>query len=291
MQWDSPAQINIYFGLNVSSEEPEEIRKAVVRKMADIHPDNNGSVFPNTEVENEWHELMSAKKYFDETHAESQLIPLNQVTSIVKAIGAANVPSIDTRISLLKQDARLEAKYRITTPRISSGTIAAVCGFLFTISEKLASNSLIGSFFSQSVVQFILLVSTMISGIFFVFTWTNETVLERNVEYLSSEESGKYILSRLYHSKLNKEGHKSRRFTLNELIDSLLMFRNHDRMELSGLYRTGKLTPTMAEKIAILQTDRYKSRGVIVELQNIGFDRVFEISNSVMNEFEKYGFR
>jgi hypothetical protein len=292
MNWESSEQIAAFFDLREAAEgDLGALRRAVVKKMASIHPDSNESGFPDFETEELWHQLHSAKAFLDESLAmskpdtpQNQMIPISQVKELVKIFSQVRSNSIESRLSSLKAEARGDARSRGMVPRIGSGAFAAICAFLFAFPSSAKDNPLIGHWVQTTAAQWILLIATAYSAAFFLMTWTRERRQEELTEFLSSEEGMRQTMIRMIERRARSDGHP-RRFTLPEWTKQLMPNRHHEYFSpWLALIGGRNISRSLADKIATLHVERMAERSVIIELPQKGFDRVFEISPATYEE-------
>lgn len=292
MNWNSPEQIATYFGLRDAAEDDlEALRRAVTKKMASIHPDTNPDGFSDQETEELWHQLHSAKEFIEKAIASSrsessgnQLIPVSQVTALVKSITQAGLQPAETRLSSLKVEAREDARSRGFIPRIGSGVFATISAFLFTFSSSAKDHPLLGEWLQTTTAQYFLLAAMLYSGMFFFMTWTRERRQETLVEFLSSEEGLRETMTNLFQRRSDRN-EQFRRFTLRNLTEELRPSRHREHFSpLSVLFGGQYISRSVADQIAALHVERLVKRGVIIELPQKGLDRVFEVSRATYTE-------
>ena len=293
MNWDSTEQIAIFFDFpEATHNDPVALRLAITRKMASVHPDNNQGDFEDIKTETLWNQLHSAKAFLDVRgktgigdQTNTQMIPLSQVTELVKVITEAGRPSLEASVSALKAEARSDARSDVTVPRISSGAIATICGFLFAFPNTVKDNPIFGHLLKYTEVQLFLFIMSFMFAMIFVMTWSNEKWQEQKVGFLSTEEGLKHTLSALNHQNNN-----SRQFTHSNLTQAINPtsryghFVSHEIMT-SFMFGSKRLSMSLTDKIATLQLDKLKQRGVIIELPQAGLERTYEFSESAFRGF------
>lgn len=300
MNWESIEQIVSYFQLTIDDSDPIEVKKAIKMKMADIHPDKNNQQFKSESDEELWRNLNSAKLYLDKCNqSRTALIPVSQLPALIKSIQQSNLPPIENRISDLRQESRSDNHSKNMLPRISSGVFATICGFLFTFSSSLKDHPFLGNFISMRETQIALLIAMVYSGVFFVMTWMRERRQEVKLDWLVTNEgiraTIKLLLAKLSHEQHCKNLH---RFTLRDLTKVLHVCDVSEyRRELSiqRLFEEfpflggACLSNSIAEKVARLQIEALKERGILFEVPKKGFEIVYELSGEaskeLMNEF------
>lgn len=292
MTWNSPEQIATFFNIKDNDDKDlNSLRFSLTKKMASIHPDSNGGTFSDNETEQLWHELQSAKDFIEKSIADSKsessknhMIPIDQVKELLGTFNQLGLQPVTTTISSLKAEARDDARSRGFIPRIGSGAFAAICTFLFAFPNSMKDNPIIGKWLENPMFQLILLVLILYSGVFFLMTWTRERRQAERVEFLSTEEGLRNTMIRLFQQR-DKETEHPRRFTLRDFTKALGPSKysaNHPPISL--LFGGGSISDSLADKIANLHISKLLSRGVIIETQQEGLDRTFEVSRVIFDE-------
>ncbi|NNR20427.1 hypothetical protein GBT08_19215 [Escherichia coli] len=288
MNWDSAEQIAAFFDFpDTLREDPVALRLAIIRKMASVHPDHHQGNFKDIETETLWDQLNSAKVFLDTQdkaafldQTSTQLIPLSQVTELVKVISQTGRNSIENSVSSLKAEARSDARSDGIVPRISSGVAATICAFLFAFPNTVKDNPIIGELLKNQQMQLMLLILSFFFAMLFMMTWSNEKRQEAKVDFLSTEEGLKHTLY-----KLSRHINNSRRFAHNDLIQAIRPSSRNSRssyLEVMNpfIFSSNRLSMSLADKIASLQLDKLKQRGMIIELPQTGLDRTYEFSET-----------
>lgn len=291
MNWESTEQIITYFDLKLNDNNLSSVRKAIIKSMAGIHPDRNNKSFMSDKDEKRWHELSSAKRFLDEQISHQALIPISELPAIIKSLQEITLNPLEQRVATLKQEARNEFKSQSYIPRIGSGVFAAICGFLFTFSSTVKDHPLLGELLSNRGTQIFLLVAMFYSGIFFLMLWYRERRLESKVEWLTSEEGIRATFSVLIQWDRFAEQENPQRFTLRKLTDvvsgrHIARFETPIRRSMEGfpLFFSSRIHGSIAEKVAKIQIDTLKERGILVELPQRGFEKIYELKKDAMSE-------
>lgn len=295
MNWESAEQIAAFFDFSdTPHEDPVALRLAIIRKMASVHPDHHQGNFKDAETETLWDQLNSAKVFLDTqdkaafvSKKNTQLIPLSQVTELVKIITEAGKPSFENSVSSLKAEARSDARSDGILPRISSGVAATICAFLFAFPNTIKDNPILGDLLKYQLTQMILLTLSFFFAMIFMMTWSNEKRQEAKVDFLSTEEGLKhtlYILCRHINS--------APRFAHSDLIQAISPRSKNSRsgnLEVMNPFGFGsnRLSMSLADRIASLQLDKLKQRGMIIELPQTGLDRIYEFSENAYLELAR----
>lgn len=300
MNWKDNKEIAAYFKFsNDMGSDSSGLRQAIVRKMASIHPDHNSGIFIDDESKNLWQHLNSAKEFIDNQPIENsldennnQLIPMSQVMDLVKVIAATGNQTISLTPSSIKSEVRSDTRSRAFLPRLGSGVFATLSAFFFTFPNTAKDNPIIGPWLKIPESQYYLLCITLISGWLFIRTWIQEKKQEEIIDYLSSDEGLRRILSNMFYG-YNDSNMLERKFSLASFTSAIKLRRhNHESLpiKIMGLYRsallgvTPRLTRSILDKIALMQIEKLIQRGVVVELPHSGLDRTFEISEAALND-------
>lgn len=300
MNWKDNKEIAAYFKFsNVMESDSSELRQAIVRKMASIHPDNNSGVFIDDESKNLWQHLNSAKEFIDNQSIEKskgenhkQLIPMSQVMDLVKLITAAGTQTVGLTPSLIKSEVRSDTRTRAFLPRLGSGVFATLSAFFFTFPNTAKDNPIIGPWLQRPESQYYLLCVSLLSGWLFIRTWIQEKRQEELIDFLSSDEGLRRILSKMYCGYVGFNI-SERKFSLPDFTRAInlrdsnrgsviaIVIREHKSLLLGS---TPKLSRSIVDKIALMQIEKLIQRGLIVELSHSGLDRTFELSEAVYND-------
>lgn len=282
MDWESIEQVNSYFGLDVDNDNPNAVRRAIIKKMRKIHPDNNENQFKSENERLLWNELNSAKEFLNNFDKESAtLISMSQLPAIIQSIQKANLPSIENRVSDFRQEVRADSHSRYLPFRIGSSVFAGIFGSLWAFSRALKDHPVLGDFISSKQANLAFILLMLLSGFCFLLTWVIEKKQEEHLDRLLTEEGiGTTIINLLRGPReiwIERQGNR-RRFTLRDITWVLSKRGSIDE------FSSHKLRPGIAEKVAKLQIASLKERGALIELPNKGFERIYELSTEATNE-------
>lgn len=300
MNWKNNKEIAAYFKFsNVMGSDSSELRQAIVRKMASIHPDNNSGIFIDDESKNLWQHLNSAKEFIDNQSIEKskgenhkQLIPMSQVMDLVKVITAAGTQTVSLTPSLIKSEVRSDTRTRAFLPRLGSGVFATLSAFFFTFPNTAKDNPIIGPWLQRPESQYYLLCVSLLSGWLFIRTWIKEKRQEELIDFLSSDEGLRRILSEMSCGYVGFNI-SERRFSLPAFTRAInLRYSNREPVIAKVImgYKSllfgsmPKLSRSIVDKIALMQIEKLIQRGLIVELPHSGLDRMFELSEAAYND-------
>ena len=85
MEYYNIKQIRDEFGID--NESPDEIRKELIKRMSEIHPDKNKGEFSSEREKGDYFKIDSARRFLDEqTKDHEALIPLKDVTDLIETV-------------------------------------------------------------------------------------------------------------------------------------------------------------------------------------------------------------
>ncbi|EPF6087188.1 hypothetical protein DMB99_07060 [Proteus mirabilis] len=302
MNWKNNKEIAAYFNLpNITGNDTSELRQAIVRQMALLHPDNNSGIFIDDESKKRWQQLSSAKEFIDNQSIEKsmgennkQMVPMSQVMDLVKVITATGTQTVSLTPSLIKSEVRSDVRIRAFLPRLGSGVFATLSAFFFTFPNTAKDNPIIGPWLQRPESQYYLLGVSLLSGWLFIRTWIQEKRQEELIDYLSSDEGLRRILSSMF-CECFKFNMSERKFSLPDFTRAIKLRHSAREPHIARVmmaYKSlllgsaPKLSRTIIEKIALMQIEKLIQRGLVVELPHSGLDRIFEISEAAYNDIK-----
>lgn len=289
MQWTSSEQIVSELRLSPNGDSSEEILACVRQEMAAIHPDKSNGTFKSPDDEERWHKLTAAKEYLEnESHHALAMIPVSQLTAIIKTVIEASAEPASTRTSRFLNESASSIRRQTFFPKLTSGIFAAVCGFLVSISGILKDNPILGPILAIKQFQLLLVILMLYSAVLFVLFWIREGQKERRVEWLLTTSGIQTTLRRALDQALfdgNFWEFKFRDFLNGSYPNRKMeMMRTGPLGPLVFLIAPGQIDHALAEKTADLMLDRLKEDKIIAELSRRGFERRFTVTNDVATE-------
>lgn len=300
MNWTSAEQVVRELNLSANPRDYDAIKRELRVGLASIHPDKNGGTFSNTADETRYNAISSAYEYIGRSADDSTaLIPVTQLPAIIKAVRDAQVAPRQAQISTLRTECRSESRVathdRYLLPKVGSGTFAAVCGALFTFSGSLVDHPILGAMAKTAGFQYGLLTASAYAGLFFLLTWSRERREEARVEWLMSDEGRRHIFDNLLRKtrdpmRVSKSGH----FTAREVVDVIMEDSGYRMgspavLVAAVLLSRGRITTSVAEKIADVHLLELEQRGAIRKLEDPSIDVVYEFDAQVRHSLEKSG--
>jgi hypothetical protein len=136
MPWASLADIVYEFELKSSPDDSDGIRRELLQRLANVHPDKTGTegTFSSDQQREVFLKLQSAVEFLDRVQNQSkQVVPLNQIPAIIEAAVRSVTPTTAAEVG--KLDILAECRRRLrrhnAVPKITSATIAGICVILF----------------------------------------------------------------------------------------------------------------------------------------------------------------
>src|SRR6185369_6300479 len=176
--------------LEADPADVDDVRSRIREELASIHPDKqHNREFRSSEDRERFNELVEALEYLEtRKKLETALIPVSQVTELIKAINKVQEPTREEKAAKVKDECRSiyekETKSKYTIPRISSGVLAGFCALIFHNSDKfydaikvpneLNPRPLLAKIIEPSTFQLFVSVAFVTASLLFLFTWIFE---------------------------------------------------------------------------------------------------------------------
>jgi len=288
MAWLSIREIVEELGLRTAVNDTDGLKSELRKEVSRLHPDKNNGEFSSTAAKERFNQLTQALEFLDRQSEESQaLVPISQVTAIVKAVIEAISPSRDDRVSKSTNEYRAARRSEVASTyklsRLSSGVFAAICGAILAFSGSLRDNAIFYPLVRRTENQLFVLSLFLCSGLFFFLTWILERRDEARSEWLLSEDGRRFLLKKLLeHHLLMGEPIK---FTLRELISEIREF-GMSRNRIPFLSPT-VISRSLAESMAKIHIEELESRGAIKRDNSSKLDVVYQVQHETLDEFRK----
>lgn len=277
MIWQTPKQVADDLGLPTDDDSPEAVRKALILRMAEAHPDSNGGKTDDAL----WQQLSSAKEFLERYREDSRaLIPISQLPALIQALSAASRSADQSPAERMRDSTHIDIRGSVLLPRIGSGVFATICAFLFTFPRSVKDNPVLGELLSTSLGENVLLGSLCCSAFIFILTWIAERSRETRVELLMTEAGIEESLSRLYHTA--RPGNVRFTFTSRDLVTLHSHFRRR------GALPSFSLPYTVAEKVARGQIGILLQQDLIREVPRTGFSRSYEVIGDAISSLPNW---
>jgi len=293
MAYKSIEEIIEKFNLLSNKYEFAALRNELKKLLANAHPDKNGGDFASDEDKLRYESLQEAIDFID-SNTSKNLIPINQITDIVKAITSVMQPSREETVARNKREIKLEIhsdiRSRYINWKIGSGTFAAICAGIIAFSKDLTDNPLVGELFKTPIGTSMAATLLFSSAILFVFTWLREQKDEQRKEWLFSEE-GKLHLLRTVISRARRIPNNKYLFSFNDfvsLLNSPRDFMNDENQNipfrLSRTLFSARLSLSTAEQLAKFHLDDLENRGVIQRHTEKSVIKYYTIEENILDD-------
>jgi hypothetical protein len=276
--WTSLDQVVEQFGLDADPRDRESVREALLSELLELHPDKHGGDFPDIETSDRYHSVMSALEFIDRSGASAgALIPVDQLPAIVKSIANAlttvesGSETIDTGADIAVE-IRHGVRRRLFLPRLTSATLAAVSGTLFTLSGTVAEHPVV-SFFEVSAagLSVAMFFTTLVFAMFFVLTWVREQRELAAAEFLMTEEGLLDGLRRLFEDGTRPLEGDTYGFTIHDVREHAVGWRVRDQA------LAEKVAAVMVNKLLRRRVVRRRSEPSVVETYEVDGDTVHDV--------------
>ncbi|MEP3480190.1 MAG: hypothetical protein ABJZ55_13145 [Fuerstiella sp.] len=306
MNWTSYSHIVDELDLDVSPSLPSAVADAVRAKRIATHPDKTGGEFKDEDHKNTYTKLNSANEWIERQAANNALIPIEQLPALIKTIGELQQPSKEEKIGTLVRDTRSEARLsRQSTygaPRIGSGALAAIAAFLAAFPEKFAKVLATGVEPSdaaekakylaelaqrQQAISVLFLTGALAAGAMFCLTW----LFERRDEELTESAMSSNARLELFTCLVSNLSERDKSFTFSaarfvELVREYLGTRGYLPFpyRLFVPSRNSRISPVVAEKIALVHLEELENRGAIEKVESKSLYQKFKIDPEAAEE-------
>ncbi|WP_149500032.1 hypothetical protein [Roseiconus lacunae] len=306
MDWKSYSHIVDELALDVSPNDPSAVADAVRAKRIAAHPDKTGGEFTDDEHKQTYTKLNSANEWIERQGSNNALIPIEQLPSLIKTIGELQQPSKEEKIGKLVRDTRSEARHsRQSTygvPRIGSGALAAIAAFLAAFPEKFAkvfatgveptdagekARYLAELAQRQQSISILFLTGALVAAMMFCLTWLFERRDEELIESAMSSDARMDLFARLV-SRI-RERDDDLTFPAVKFVELVREYLG-DRGFLPFPYRMfvpsrqARISPAVAEKIALVHLEELESRGAIEKVESRSLYQKFKIDPEAAEE-------
>lgn len=312
MTYQSIEELVAKLDLRADPADVNEVKTRIREEIAAIHPDKHNGDFSSAEDKERFNELLKGLDYLETRKTfETALIPVSQVTELIKAINRVQEPTREEKAEKVKDECRSlyvqETRSKYIFPRISSGVLAGFCALIFHNSDKFYSaievrgelnpQPLLAKFIEPSTFQFFVSVAFIIACVMFLFTWINERKEKAKEEWLLSDYGRRSILGRVVKRKRTYQA-EAVTFTLKDWASEILVFDrnkpklNHlhyavdssERSKSSHPFQYGITSQSLAEKIARLHINELQQYELVKKLKARRFEPTYEIEAELVDE-------
>lgn len=160
MEFRSIDQIKSEFGLGAASNE--ELRRSLVKQLADMHPDKTNGEFKTTAQRDAYEKVKRALDFMDKSQS-SNLVRIDDVKELIRVLRAdekvgENVierykSSLERSFSLSRE--RIIGRYRI--PKLSLTTATGITTFLWAFPKLIVEHPILGKIVDPANLTFTML--------------------------------------------------------------------------------------------------------------------------------------
>jgi len=313
MTYQSTEELVAKLHLQADPADINEVRSRIREELASIHPDKqHNREFRSSEDRERFNELVEALEYLEtRKKLETALIPVNQVTELIKAINKVQEPTREEKAAKVKDECRStyeqETKSKYMIPRISSGVLAGFCAIIFHNSDKFYNaimvpngfdnRPLLAKIIEPSTFQFFVSGAFLTASVLFLFTWIFERKEKAKEEWLLSDYGRRSILAKVLKRKRTYQ-RDAVTFTLKDWASEILIFdRNKpkahylhhsvngsDRSQSFLPFQYGITSQSLAEKIARLHINELQHDGVVNKVKIRKLEPTYEIDAELVEE-------
>jgi len=299
MKFKSIQDIIDYFNLKVDESNIGEVRSALIKLLADNHPDKSGGNFTSKEQKEKYNEIKNALDKIDLINSQhNSLVTVDQITDIIKAITDVFAPRKENEKSnievQIKNELRREIKANYNPIKIGSGTVAIICTGLISFSKTLVENPIFAPLLKIPYINFILLYFLILSVFWFLFTWSREKRDEQRKEWLFSEDAKLIILAEVIESSRERhflEDKDKIVFSFRDFVNAIrgkkeARLRPYLRAHLFTirriLYGSSIINISIAEQIARYHISDLENRKIIKKYSEKSLELLYEIDRDLV---------
>jgi hypothetical protein len=180
----------------VTSSDQDEVRKYLIKRLAETHPDKTNGVFATEDQEQEYEKLNLAIEFMDnQKNGGQSLIKIDDLRDLIKLIRDEDS---DRPNVLEKYERNLQKTFslyrektlsRYKFPKVSLTAVTAITTFLWTFPNLVSDHPILSKWVDPqnpylSVIWLQLLILT---GGFWIFTWWKDEREKRFQDLISNE--------------------------------------------------------------------------------------------------------
>ena len=257
----------------IDSQDLDEIKAELKRRLAKEHPDNNGGVCNMETIQKINDDSEYVESLLKNKNTNAAIVPVDEllraVIDITKNTQLSKpkeeelqdklVASIDTQM--------VDFRKRFTRPRYSLVTVTAILTFLWVMPEKIASHPVVQFFVDAWVyddfvvlLTFLWVFACVITGIYWTMTAQAERIEKNLLERIKLENFQNVIFMR-YIKKFKKGATFSKTDFMDYLVNSIYS-TTEKRMYLTRI-RKGYVREEVVQSMADIILNRAIEHGVI----------------------------
>jgi hypothetical protein len=282
MEFESIEQIREEF--EIDSAEPEQVRKELIGRLAEIHPDRREDGELSSEDEERWTKIQNAVDFIDSDETQ-MMVPARQVTALQKKVDELSLTAksneAETQLSenIRDQESRIRSYGR--GPRITSTAVTTVLTGLIAFPEYTSNHPILSEFINFQSTTFIIIwiYCLIFTGMVWWMTKRIESRKRDILDALKSERLQNDLFYRFLGSMLEKEEAPRKTFTKSRFIDFVTdtLERKASNLfdKLFGAQRT--TSAEVVESLAESTLVRAERNGVIEAATDPSLDEKYRI--------------
>jgi len=199
MEYETIKEIIDKFSLTSDIDKTNDIRRELVKKLSEIHPDRNDGKFKDDETKSLYNDIHSAINFIDENYINpTQLVPISKITDLIHLIHDI-IPTKKNK-TIDEFETELHTKFNLDLmkhllknkkPKIISTVISTILSTIWVFPSTINDHPILSQYISTNSSLFIAF--WIISLILTSFIWLHFSIKERKIEraydYLKLEEN------------------------------------------------------------------------------------------------------
>jgi len=178
------------------SDSNIEIRKELIKKISEIHPDKNNGSFANTETEILYNNISSAIEFIDnELKNEQQLIPISaikEITNLIKEIIPVNNTTTEKLLEMKSEllslsDKRINYNFsKNMKPKVASSIISLLITIIWFFPATINEHPVLSHYIDINNSGFNVFWGLCLVTTFFIWNYfiKKEKIIEKAYQYL-----------------------------------------------------------------------------------------------------------
>lgn len=275
MKFSNIEQVKTEF--KITSSHIDDIRRDLIKKLAEAHPDKTSGNFANAEQEEKFERLKQAIEFMD-NQQNASLIKIDDLKELIRLIkdDDKEKPNIIEKYeSNLKKTFELyreKTLSRYKFPKISITAITAAITFLWSFPSLIGEHPILSRWIDPSnpYLSIIWLQSLIVTGTFWFFIWWKDEKEKRFQDLISNEGfQNKLFIEFVNERKIEfrEEGNKEYVFFKEQLIKYILNF-----------YFKRHVDEGVAENLAELILRRALDKGVIIKDSRKSMSDIYRVN-------------
>jgi len=238
------------------------LRDSLNSLRIELHPDKNNGDFKNESDKEKFLKLNAAIQYIDSIKNDNQIIAVERMTELIKAITElipnSTQTTLQNNLDLRIGNAIGQYRSKLYVPKISLTAITGVMTFLFAVPAQLKDNAVLSRFLNPQNPTFVLmwLIMLFYTGAFWLITFMNEEKAKRQLSLLKVDATQNELFDKFVMQLSSLD------FSKDELTEYI--FNQHTRANKSILlFSSDIITMEVAQSISELIINRAEKKGLI----------------------------